>query len=331
MKTGENAVIEKLRRMAPESGRRFSGLRVGIGDDAALWKPRPGHETILTCDYFLEGTHFLTGKHPPDAIGWKCLARALSDIAAMGGRPRCFLLSLALPRSHRGQWLTDFLSGLGRASKRFGCVLAGGDTTVDRKALINVTVIGEVPAGSGLLRSAARPGDMIYVSGTLGEAELGLRLLRNRQAKPKRNDPRLGKHLYPEPRLQLAQWLTAKRIPSAMMDISDGLSSDLQRLCAASRVGARINVDALPLVRLNGKPRGPRFDTLSLALNGGDDYELLFTVNPRNTQRLPGSFDGLPLTRVGEITQKRKLLVRDAQGRERPLVSRGWDPFRQAK
>src|SRR5215831_9367744 len=102
MKTGENAVIERLERMAPESDRGFSGLRAGIGDDAALWRPRPGHETVLTCDYFLEGTHFLRDKHPPDAIGWKCLARALSDIAAMGGRPRCFLLSLALPATLTG-------------------------------------------------------------------------------------------------------------------------------------------------------------------------------------------------------------------------------------
>ena len=330
MNTGENAVIEKLGRMAAQSGRRLSGLRVGMGDDAALWRPRPGYETVLTCDYFLEGTHFLTDKHPPDAIGWKCLARALSDIAAMGGWPRCFLLSLALPTTHTGQWLTEFLSGLRRAAKRFGCVLAGGDTTVDRKVLISVTAVGEVPAGCELLRSAARPGDRIYVSGRLGEAELGLRLLRN-QGRPNRNDPRLGKHLYPEPRLALGQWLAAKRIPSAMMDISDGLSSDLPRLCAASQVGARINADALPVVRLNGKARAPRFDPLSLALDGGDDYELLFTVNPRNVQRLPRSFHGLPLTRIGEITRERKLLLRDAHGRERHLLPHGWDPFGHLK
>jgi len=328
MKTGENAVIEKLRKMTSESGRRLSGLRVGMGDDAALWRPRSGYETVLTCDCFLEGTHFLRDKHPPDAIGWKCLARALSDIAAMGGRPRCFLLSLALPATLTGRWLTEFLSGLRRASRRFGCVLAGGDTTVCRQVLINVTAIGEVRAGFGLLRSGARAGDRIYVSGRLGEAELGLRLLRN-QARPKRNDPRLAKQLYPKPRLGLGWWLTAKRIPSAMMDISDGLSSDLPRLCGASQVGARISADALPLVRLKRKLRAPRFDPLNLALNGGDDYELLFTVRPSNTRRLPHSFHGLPLTRIGEIIREREVLLRDARGLERHVPSRGWDPFRR--
>jgi thiamine-monophosphate kinase len=287
----------------------------------------------LTCDYFLEGMHFLTDKHPPDAIGWKCLARALSDIAAMGGRPCCFLLSLALPRSHTGHWLTEFLSGLRRAAKRFACVLAGGDTTVDRKVLISVTAIGELPAGCGLLRSAARPGDLIYVSGRLGEAELGLQILRDRKERPARNDPRLRKHLYPEPRLELGQWLAEKRIATAMMDISDGLSSDLRRLCAASGVGARIEADSLPVVRLDKRrhAQGAGLDVLKLALNGGDDYELLFTVSRNRAKLLPHSFHGLALTPIGDVTMERKLLLRDAYGYERAFIAAGWDPFRHSK
>lgn len=310
------------------SGRRFSSLRLGIGDDAALWAPRPGYETVLTCDYFLEGTHFLGDKHPPDAIGWKCLARALSDIAAMGGQPRCFLLSMALPTTHTGQWLKEFLSGLRRASRRFGCALAGGDTTVHRKVLISVAAVGELRTGRALLRSGARPGDIVCVSGRLGEAELGLRLLRNGQARPNWNDPRLRKHLYPEPRLELGQWLSEKRMATAMMDVSDGLSTDLARLCSASGVGARIEAAVLPVVRLTGVSRSA---PLSWALDGGDDYELLFTVNPRNTKRLPRSFGGLPLTAIGEIAVDRKLLLRDAGGYERDLIAAGWDPFCQTK
>lgn len=328
MKTGEDAVIEKFRRTAQESGRRYAGLRVGIGDDAALWAPRPGYQAVLTCDCFLEGIHFLSDSHPPDAVGWKCLARALSDIAAMGGRPRCFLLSMALPATRTGEWLTEFLSGLRRAARRFGCTLAGGDTTVHRQVLMNVTTIGEVRPGFALLRSGARPGDIIYVSGRLGEAERGLQLLRARKSPANRRDHALRKHLYPEPRLKLGRWLAEKHVATAMMDISDGLSSDLPRLCAASQVGARIDADLLPLVRLNGKPRAPRFDPLSLALNGGDDYELLFTLNPKNTNRLPHSLDGLPLTAIGEITSERKLLLRDSRGRTYELLPWGWDPFR---
>src|SRR4029077_15252845 len=175
----EDLIVRRIAHSFPPSRsqtvRQF--LPLGIGDDAALFRPRHGHETILTCDWFLEGTHFLRHKHPPDSIGWKCLARAVSDIAAMGGIPRCFLLSLALPGTHTGRWLDLFLGGLRRASGKFHCALAGGDTTRRKEILINVTVVGEVRTAHGVLRSGARPGDTLYVSGHLGGAELGLRVL----------------------------------------------------------------------------------------------------------------------------------------------------------
>src|SRR6266403_2378814 len=196
MKTGEDKLVQKITQAL--AFRDHSGLALGVGDDAALLKPRPGRQLVLTCDWFLEGSHFLRGKHPPDSIGWRCLARAVSDVAAMGGEPRYFLLSLALPETHTGKWLDGFLGGLSRVERRFRCQLAGGDTTRNHKILINVTVIGDVPAGRAVLRAGARPGDLIFVSGRLGEAELGLRSLRSgRRVMQVNSSGWIKKHLYP--------------------------------------------------------------------------------------------------------------------------------------
>jgi len=304
---------------------REKALRLALGDDAALWIARPGREMILTCDWFLEGTHFLRDKHPADAVGWKCLARAVSDIAAMGGEPRCFLLSLALPQELTARWLDGFLRGLRRASKALRCELAGGDTTRRDEVLISVTVIGEVRRGGAIRRSGAEPEDTIFVSGTLGEADLGLQQLRQMRGMGRPTNAVLRKHFYPEPRLALGQWLAKKKLATAMMDLSDGLSSDLPRLCKASGVGARIEVDSLPLTKLARSK-----DARRLALHGGDDYELLFTVKRRNATHIPHTFHGLRLTRIGEITGERKIVVRMATGKTQPLRSGGWDPFRKS-
>jgi thiamine-monophosphate kinase len=312
-----------------EAGSRF--LSLGIGDDAALVAATPGYEMVLTCDWFLEGTHFLRDKHPADAVGWKCLARAVSDLAAMGAVPRCFLLSLALPRELAGPWLDDFLGGLRRAAKRFGCSLAGGDTTERREVLVNVTVVGEVRRGREVRRSGARPGDIIYVSGRLGVAELGLRLLRERKRGSIRREPQLRKHLYPQPRVELGRWLGEKRVASAMMDLSDGLSSDLRRLCESSRVGAVIRSDSLPTVRVTRPERNRGVDWLELALHGGDDYELLFTVPKSKAARLPRLVGGVAVTRIGEVTRTCEVMVADGNGPSRILAPQGWDPFRKSK
>jgi thiamine-monophosphate kinase len=328
--SGEDGVLRRIRKSISEVGIPKSGLHLGMGDDAALFQPAKGCEVILTCDWFLEGTHFLRDVHPPDAVGWKCLARALSDIAAMGGVPRCFLLSLALPATHTGRWLDGFLRGLGRASRRFQCVLAGGDTTRRKEILINVSVVGEVRSGKALLRSRAKPGEVLFVSGRLGEAELGLRLIRRSKRRLNLRDPLLQMHLYPEPRLALGHWLAEKRLVSAMMDLSDGLSVDLPRLCAASGVGAQIRADKIPTVRQGGVAGSAADDPKELALHGGEDYELLFTVPKRKVRQLPRSFQGIPLTAIGEITRQRSLLLIDAAGQEAPLPKRGWDPFRKS-
>jgi thiamine-monophosphate kinase len=328
---GEAGVLERIDEVAARMQIRGSGVRLGIGDDAALFKGTSGFDQILTCDWFPEGSHFLRDKHPPDAVGWKCLARATSDVAAMGGTPRCFLLSLALPGTHMGLWLDQFLGGLRRAAERFGCVLAGGDTTRRKDILINLTVVGELRTGSAVLRSGARPGDVLFVSGRLGEAELGLRLIRKSKRLANTRNPVLRKHLYPEPRLALGRWLAEKHLASAMMDLSDGLSTDLPRLCAASGVGARLKASKIPAVRVPKGGRSRHTGALDWALHGGDDYELLFTVPREKLKRIPRSQNGIRITAIGEITRERTLLLVDEAGREVPLPNLGWDPFRNLR
>ena len=330
MRVRESELIQKVEKALGRAG-QASYVRLGMGDDAALFRPRAGREIVLTCDWFLEGTHFLRKLHPPSSVGWKCLARGVSDIAAMGGVPRCFLLSLALPISHTGGWLDEFLAGLARASGRFACTLAGGDTTRNKQILIEVTVVGDVPTGCAVLRSGARPGDLVYVSGRLGEAELGLRVLKQRRGSSRLNDPLIKKHLYPEPRLALGHWLAKKRLASSMMDLSDGLSSDLSRLCAASGVGARVESAEIPRPRNSNLARHHGLDPLDLAMHGGDDYDLLFTVPPPKARSLPQAFRGIKLTAIGRITKESKLVVREENGREQPVLSGGWDPFRKNK
>jgi thiamine-monophosphate kinase len=326
MKTGEDRLVRKITQALGFKG--HADLALGAGDDAALLQPRPGRQLVLTCDWFLEGSHFLRDKHPPDSVGWKCLARAVSDVAAMGGEPRYFLLSLALPETHTGKWLDGFLRGLARAERHLQCQLAGGDTTRNRKILISVTAIGDLPTGGAVLRSGAKPGDLLFVSGRLGEAELGLRTLRRGRAVVRGNSNYwIKKHLYPEPRLALGRWLAGKRLATAMMDLSDGLSTDLSRLCGASGVGARIAIDKIPKAELPNRRGRIKFDATELALHGGDDYEFLFTVGPKQAGAVPSSFQGLPLSCIGEVTRERQLMLTGPEGLEEKLVARGWDPF----
>jgi thiamine-monophosphate kinase len=323
----EDSLLARIAQLSRSPGR--PSLSLGIGDDAALFRPKSGHELILTCDWFLEGTHFLRREHPPDSIGWKSLARAVSDIAAMGGAPRCCLMSLALPSTHTGRWLELFLGGLRRASSKFHCVLAGGDTTRRDQILINITVVGEVPSGQAILRSGAGPGEILYVSGRMGEAELGLRILQRCPRLARSHSDLIKKHLYPEPRLALGQWLLRKGFATAMLDLSDGLSSDLPRLCAASSVGAQLQLASLPKTQYLDIALRLRLDPAELALHGGDDYELLFTVPAHKANLLPQRFQGIPLTPVGVITRKRALLLQEKPGPLRPLRPCGWDPFRK--
>ncbi|HEY2121435.1 MAG TPA: thiamine-phosphate kinase [Candidatus Acidoferrum sp.] len=317
----EKDLLRKIIRAFPSAGKNAPGMP--LDDDAAVFSPRVGYQTILTCDWMLEGSHFLRHKHPADAVGWKCLMRATSDIAAMGGVPRYFLLSLAIPQSLSGRWLPEFFRGLQRATIALNCKLAGGDTTRRNDILISVTVIGEIANGLAIRRSGAKPGDQLFVTGTLGEAELGLKMLRHQRGFARPKNPPLRKHLYPEPRLAVGQWLARNRLASAMMDLSDGLSSDLPRLCEASGVGTKIVTEQLPVSSLVVGQ-----EALSLALHGGDDYELLFAVRPKKANKIPREYNGISLTHVGEITPGKKIQL-EKRSKVSSLTAGGWDPFRK--
>lgn len=340
MALSEDSLISRLKGAHTRDRRVRRSVRLGIGDDAALMRTRVGYEVILTCDWFLEGSHFIRDKHPADSVGWKCLARALSDIAAMGGSPKCFLLNLALPVTCTGRWLDEFLVGLHRAARKFECPLVGGDTTCSRHILVGITVVGEIAKDRAVLRSGARPGDLLFVSGSLGQAELGLAELRAIKSRPKslslakspaaRLNAALQRHLYPEPRLALGRWLAHNRLATAMMDLSDGLSTDLPRLCSASRTGAEVHADKIlcPAAPTHRSSSARSIDRLRLSLHGGDDYELLFTVSPAHRTRIPASFHGVPLTQIGQTTRSREIVLSLPGDHKKLLRPGGWDPFR---
>ena len=326
----ERELIERIRARIPSraASSRAVGLRLGIGDDAAVLRPRRGSEWVLTCDACLENVHFLAPAYPPRAAGYKALARATSDIAAMGGVPRLFLLSLALPGNRTGDWLDGFITGMARAARQFGLVLAGGDTSQHPTVVVSITVLGEVAPGRAVTRSGARPGDLLYVTGRLGEAQLGLEVLLRGLYRQRRWRPLIRPHFSPELRLGLGQWLSRRRLASAMIDTSDGLSTDLGHLCRSSGVGARVWAERLPAVRVPPALQRQGLDALELALHGGEDYQLLFTVPRRLRKAIRSSLRDVPITLIGEITRGRALVLVGSDGRAAPLAARGWDHFR---
>lgn len=323
----ESEFVKWLRRHAPRAG---GGVKLGIGDDAALVEVARGHELILTSDLSIEDVHFRRELHPPRSVGHRALARALSDVAAMGGRPRFALLSLALTRGTPRAWVEDFYEGVFRLARRFEVVVIGGDTAVfEGKITADVILAGEVARGAALRRAGARPGDLLYVSGHPGASALGLELLRSGKAQAGgRLAGPVTSHLYPQPRCELGCLLSEKGLASAMIDISDGLALDATRLLAASGVGARVWANRLPLIRApsGADPALP----LELALFGGEDYELLFTVPPRNVSRLPRKVAGVSVERIGEVRQRRGLTLVLPTGEEIPLAARGYDHFAKA-
>jgi thiamine-monophosphate kinase len=313
--------IAWIRRRTP---RRVAGLTLGIGDDAALVVVPSKRELILTTDMSIEGVHYTSTFHPAQAVGHRALARSLSDIAAMGGTPRYALISLAASRRTKRAWLEGFFDGLFALARRFAVVVIGGDTAVvTGPTSIDVMVAGEIPQGRALRRSGAQVGDRIFVSGRLGMAALGLRLLpsRTRRRKPVERAA-LRAHLFPQPQCALGRFLSEHRLASAMMDVSDGLSLDLRRLCDASGVGAKLYANQVPT-----PPIADAVDALRLALHGGEDYQLLFTVAAAKCSKIPHRWDRIPLHCIGEIRASREINLVTPEGRTLPVKAQGYDHF----
>jgi thiamine-monophosphate kinase len=317
----EKALIAEIRRMTKSSK---SAVRAGIGDDCAILRTGPGRENLVTTDFSLEGVHFRRNWHSADSVGHRCLARGLSDIAAMGGDPEAAFLSLALPRELPQLWVKGFLHGLMSLAEKFRVTLAGGDTAESPDGILaDIVVVGSVPKGKSVLRSGARTGDRIFVSGELGGSAAAV-LQMTDKPKMKLNPRDYPRHFYPEPRIALGRILREKGFASAMIDTSDGLSSDLAHLCEESGVGAEVDTALIPRAKVG---RSARQVDLDLALHGGEDYELLFTVVPG--KRVPPQIAGIRVTQIGRITHSRKMYIREDAGLKYELEARGWEHFRR--
>jgi len=313
---------EWIRRLIGRLNGRDRRVLVGPGDDCAVLRLPPGHEALVTTDFSLEGIHFRREWHAAESAGHRCLTRGLSDIAAMGGEPIAAFLSLALPQDLPQKWIDGFMRGLLSLAKRFGVSLAGGDTAESPDGILaDIVVVGSVPRGKSILRSGARPGDRIYVSGKLGGSAATLGRMRGKP-KSKLNPADLQAHFFPEPRLWLGRALREKRLASAMIDISDGLSTDLAHICEESGVGAEIEEASIPRAVI-GKPA--QDVDLRFALHGGEDYELLFAV-PEG-RRVPARIAGVPVTQIGRIVHGKKVVIKTKSGKSRELVPQGWQHF----
>lgn len=309
----ERELIKRIRKMAGHPGSPkpgspgWRGVVAGIGDDCAVLRLKPGYEALVTTDFSLEGVHFLGDSLPAWDIGRRCLVRGLSDIAAMGGEPIATFLSLAVPRGTRPRWIDEFFAGVLALAKEYKVRLAGGDLAESPGGVLaDIVVVGQVPRGQALLRSGAKPGDGIYVSVALGraiEVEWWKRLRRGQTKYI----------LWHDPRIELG--IALRKIASACIDVSDGLSTDLSHICEESGVGAVIEEEAIPLIT------GSR---LELALHGGQDYELLFTSG----KPVPAKIAGVKVTLIGEIVKGKKMELVDAAGKKRTLPAAGWEHFR---
>jgi thiamine-monophosphate kinase len=339
-----NAEVSLISAIRARAGAARGELRLGIGDDCAILRPRANEDVVVTTDLSLEQVHFRREWHPAEAVGHRCLARGLSDLAAMGARPLAAFLSLAMPaeltrkRGRSPSWMDRFLDGFFRLAELHNVTLAGGDLAQspkvgDAPSLVSADIIllGAVARGRVLLRSGARAGDRIYVTGSLGGATAELLALeRNPQRFQRAEASAEHPHLYPHPRLDVGRKLIASKLATAAIDISDGLSTDLTHLCEESGLAAEVEAAALPvhLMAVLAEKAGWTGSAEALALHGGEDYELLFTAAP--SARVPKSISGVPIHAIGRmvVARGRKARIMLHSGRRRnPLEPGGWQHF----
>ena len=315
--------FELIRRHFAELTPPTDDVSLGIGDDAALLRVAPGHELVVTTDTLVAGRHFPLDTEPAD-IGWKALAVNLSDVAAMGATARWFTLALTLPEPDEA-WVRGFAAGLRELALQCGAALVGGDTTRGPLA-ISITAMGQVPAGQALRRDGARAGDLVCVTGTLGDAALALQ---RREVVDDSDADRILRARLDRPRPRLEAGLALRGMVHAALDLSDGLAGDLGHICAASGVGAELEPARLP--------RSPSFTACAAGLTeaqqfalqaqGGDDYELCLCLPPGRLAEAQARLAPLPLTVVGRITAEPGLRLRYADGRTAPLTSGGYTHF----
>jgi thiamine-monophosphate kinase len=314
--------------------RRFFAPLAGPGslaltDDAALIDCPPGHRLVVTVDQLVEGVHFLPDD-PPDFIAKKLLRRNLSDLAAMGATPRAYLVTSALPASRDDDWVRRFAEGLGEDQRRFGVALLGGDSTsTPGPASLTLTAIGEVADGAEIRRAGARPGDRVWVSGTIGDAFLGLKVLRGgyEELAPEHRAALAARFQLPDPRTELGPRLAG--IADAMIDVSDGLLADLGHICETSGVAATVELALLPLSPAAKAAVEADPALHKLLATGGDDYELLFTAPPEATAKIAALSHGLalPITEIGAIAAGAGVRLVDAAGKPIATKTAGWRHF----
>jgi thiamine-monophosphate kinase len=310
---------------------------VGVGDDCAVYEISKGRYLLATCDMLIEDVHFTRKTASAFLIGCKAMACSLSDVAAMGGRPLFALVSVGFPSSTPTEFAQDLYVGIRSMCRDYGVTLAGGDTvrSPDR-IVIDVSMTGECPRGKYALRSGAKAGDAIVVTGYLGDSAAGLDLLSGKaiERDTERRSALAEAHLAPEPRCEQGAFLCENFDIHSMIDISDGLAGDLAHICESSRLGARIQAGNIPLSRaLQEFCDSAGRDPLKYALEGGEDYELLFTLAPKEFERLANEWSeqfDLPLARIGEISDAFEGIHIVQDGGERPLDARSFDHFRKA-
>jgi thiamine-monophosphate kinase len=303
---GESGLIRKIRE---KFGPKSEEWPVGLGDDAAVIDLPHGFSLVFCSDLLTENTHFVRDLHPPASIAYKAIAANVSDVAAMGGIATHFLISLAAPGDLDWSWFEGFFEGIESAARQFNIGLAGGDSASSEHIFVDVAMIGRVRFGRAVRRSGAKVGDAIYVTGTLGSSVLGLERLKAGITK----DPAVKRHLFPEPRQSVGA--AVADLAHAMIDVSDGLSTDLTHILEESKVSARIYKDRLPIWPGSGE---------HYALHGGEEYELIIVASD-----LPGTIEEIPLTRIGEIIEsgiEHQAFLIDGT-RESVLYPRGWQHF----
>lgn len=341
---GELALIDRIRRRSAQIVGH--GVRLGIGDDCALLQPGTGEQIAITTDLSIAGRHFRLDWHPPEVVGHRTLARGLSDLAAMGARPLAAFLSLGLPgelttgQKLSSPWIDRFLDGFLGLAERFDTPLAGGDLAESPLAMADVVLAGTIPRGRALLRSGARAGDFVYVTGNLGGAAAGLARLRQWAHDelptrvptpgtwgtlriPRKMKELLAAHLEPQPRIAQGLWLMRRRAATSAIDLSDGLSTDLNHICQESGVAAEVDASRVPV------DPGTR---LEQALHGGEDYELLFTASP--STNIPRAIAGVTVSRIGRVMRRRRsqppVTLLTTEG-VRSLEPMGWQHFSEIR